>query len=90
MAARGPAARVKGFFAESGKIVMSRLPDLEIWPLGCPSMKTLKRFLLDQSGVTSIEYALIAAGIAVVIIVAVNNVGTVVNSKYELIRDKVQ
>ena len=90
MAARGPAARVKGFFAESGKIVMSRLPDLESWRLGCPSMKTLKRFLLDQSGVTSIEYALIAAGIAVVIVVAVNNAGTALNGKYEMILGKMQ
>jgi pilus assembly protein Flp/PilA len=53
-------------------------------------MKTLKRFLLDQSGATSIEYALIAAGIAMVIIVAVNNAGTALNGKYEMIRSKVQ
>jgi pilus assembly protein Flp/PilA len=53
-------------------------------------MKILKRFLLDQSGATSIEYALIAAGIAMVIIVAVNNAGTALNAKYEMIRSKVQ
>lgn len=53
-------------------------------------MKTLKRFLLDQSGATSIEYALIAAGIAMVIIVAVNSTGTALNDKYEMIRSKVQ
>jgi pilus assembly protein Flp/PilA len=53
-------------------------------------MKTLKRFLLDQSGATSIEYALIAAGIAMVIIVAVNSTGTALNDKYEMIRGKVQ
>jgi len=40
-------------------------------------MKTLLlRFALDESGVTAIEYGLIAALIAVVIIVAVTTVGT--------------
>jgi pilus assembly protein Flp/PilA len=34
------------------------------------------RFINDQSGVTAIEYGLIAALIAVVIIVAVQTVGT--------------
>ncbi|ACI92558.1 conserved domain protein [Afipia carboxidovorans OM5] len=53
-------------------------------------MKTLKRFLRDQSGATSIEYAMIAAGIAVVIIVAVNNLGSALNGKYEMIRTSVQ
>ncbi|MGH6847929.1 MAG: Flp family type IVb pilin [Methylocella sp.] len=36
----------------------------------------LHRFIKDQSGVTAIEYGLIAALIAVVIIVAVQLVGT--------------
>ena len=35
-----------------------------------------KRFLTNESGATAIEYGLIAAGIAVAIIVAVNAVGT--------------
>ena len=40
-------------------------------------MKTLLfRFARDESGVTAIEYGLIAALIAVVIIVAVTTVGT--------------
>jgi pilus assembly protein Flp/PilA len=39
-------------------------------------MKTLFRFAQDESGVTAIEYGLIAALIAVVIIVAVTAVGT--------------
>lgn len=34
-------------------------------------MKLLKRFWADESGATSIEYGLIAAGIAVVIITVV-------------------
>ena len=39
-------------------------------------MQTLKKFLRDESGATAIEYGLIAALIAVVIIVAVQTVGT--------------
>lgn len=40
-------------------------------------MKNLvSRFMRDESGATAIEYGLIAAGIAVVIITAVNLVGT--------------
>jgi pilus assembly protein Flp/PilA len=71
-------------------MIVFYLPGLESWPLGCRFMKTLKRFLPDQSGATSIEYALIAAGIAVVIITAVTNLGSALNAKYELINTKVQ
>jgi pilus assembly protein Flp/PilA len=40
-------------------------------------MKNLvSRFFKDESGATAIEYGLIAAGIAVVIIAAVQTVGT--------------
>ncbi|GAA3850362.1 Flp family type IVb pilin [[Pseudomonas] carboxydohydrogena] len=49
-------------------------------------MKTFKRFLLDQSGATSIEYAIIAGGLSIVIIVAVNGIGSALNGKYEMIR----
>ena len=36
----------------------------------------IKNFASDESGATAIEYGLIAAGIAVAIITAVNAVGT--------------
>ena len=39
-------------------------------------MKTFARFIADNSGATAIEYGLIAALIAVVIIAAVTAVGT--------------
>ena len=40
-------------------------------------MKNLvSRFVKDESGATAIEYGLIAAGIAIAIITAVNGVGT--------------
>jgi len=35
-----------------------------------------RQFLANQSGSTSIEYALVAAGIALAIIAAVNSLGT--------------
>ena len=44
--------------------------------------KLLLRFLKDNSGVTAIEYGLIAAGIAVVIIVAVQTTGTALNKTF--------
>jgi pilus assembly protein Flp/PilA len=42
----------------------------------------VRRFLGDESGATAIEYGLIAAGIAVAIIVAVNAVGTDLSSLF--------
>ena len=44
--------------------------------------RRLADFWNDRSGATSIEYALIAAGISIVIIVAVNGIGTTVNTKF--------
>jgi pilus assembly protein Flp/PilA len=38
--------------------------------------KLFGSFLKDNSGATAIEYALIAGGISIVIVVAVNSVGT--------------
>ncbi len=42
----------------------------------------LSRFLNDELGATAIEYCLIAAGISIVIIVAVNGIGTTLNSTF--------
>ncbi len=39
-------------------------------------------FLMDESGATAIEYGLIAAGIAVAIIAAVQGLGTALNSTF--------
>jgi pilus assembly protein Flp/PilA len=39
-------------------------------------------FLSDQSGATAIEYGLIAAGIALAIITAVNGLGTNLNAQF--------
>lgn len=46
-------------------------------------MKSLvARFLSDQSGATAIEYGLIAAGISLVIIAAVNSIGSTLNTSF--------
>ena len=50
--------------------------------------KFIKRFLSNESGATAIEYGLIAAGIAVVIIVAVQSVGTSLDGTFKDIESK--
>jgi pilus assembly protein Flp/PilA len=40
------------------------------------------RFLSNRSGATAIEYCIIAAGISIVIITAVNGLGTAVSGKF--------
>ena len=54
-------------------------------------MKTLfARFAKDESGATAIEYGLIAAGIAVAIIIAVNAVGTDLSDLFGRISARLQ
>lgn len=49
-------------------------------------MKNLvMRFVKDESGATAIEYGLIAAGISVAIIAAVNGLGGKLNSNFTTI-----
>ena len=48
----------------------------------------LKSFAKNESGATAIEYGLIAAGIAVAIIAAVNAVGTDLSSLFGRVSDK--
>jgi pilus assembly protein Flp/PilA len=48
------------------------------------------RFIKDESGATAIEYGLIAAGIAVAIITAVNAVGTDLTSLFGRVSAKVK
>jgi pilus assembly protein Flp/PilA len=45
-------------------------------------MKTIARFLANESGATAIEYGLIAALIAVVVIGAVTAVGTQLSTTF--------
>ena len=45
-------------------------------------MKIFMRFLKDESAATAIEYALIAAGISMAIMAAVNGLGTTLGSSF--------
>lgn len=45
----------------------------------------LCRFATDQSGATSIEYGLIASGVALAIITVVTGLGTGLNTKFKSI-----
>jgi pilus assembly protein Flp/PilA len=49
------------------------------------TMSKVLAFLKDESGATAIEYGLIAAGISVVIIAAVQTVGTQLNTTFTTI-----
>ena len=47
--------------------------------------RTLRCFIRDDSGATAIEYGLIAAGISVVIIAAVNAVGSQLQTTFSTV-----
>ena len=51
-------------------------------------MERIKKFFADESGVTAIEYGLIAALIAVAIIATVEIVGTSLNGVFTTVSDK--
>ena len=52
--------------------------------------RLMANFLADQSGATAIEYCLIAFGISIVIIAAVNGIGTTMNLKYGSVSSALQ
>ena len=52
--------------------------------------KLLSRFLANESGATAIEYGLIAAGIAVVIIAAVQLTGNNLNNTFNSVANSVR
>jgi pilus assembly protein Flp/PilA len=58
--------------------------------LSMGSKMILKKFLRDESGATAIEYGLIAALIAVVIITAVTAVGTALSTTFNNISTAVR
>ena len=51
--------------------------------------KFVTRFLKDESGATAIEYGLIAALIAVVLVASLQGVGTALESAFKKIEDGV-
>ncbi|WP_063830309.1 Flp family type IVb pilin [Bradyrhizobium murdochi] len=44
--------------------------------------RLLERFVDDECGATAIEYCLIAAGLSIVIVTAVNGIGSALSSKF--------
>jgi len=66
------------------KVSTSWIPEEELW------MKTLARFITNESGATAIEYGLIAALIAVVIITAVTAVGTSLSTTFTTVSGKIK
>ena len=45
-------------------------------------MNIISRFIRDESGATAIEYCLIATGLSIVILTAVNGIGTQLSAKF--------
>jgi len=52
-------------------------------------MKLVQRFLKNESGATAIEYGLIAAGISVVIITVVGELGGGINTAFTKVKDAI-
>jgi pilus assembly protein Flp/PilA len=50
----------------------------------------IARFLADQTGATAIEYCLIAVGISIVIITAVNGIGTTLNGTFSSVNSSLK
>ena len=48
-------------------------------------LRLLARFLKDQSGATSIEYSVVAGGVALVLVGVVKALGTNVYTMYQLV-----
>lgn len=51
--------------------------------------KFVSKFMSDESGATAIEYGLIAALIAVVIIAAVTALGTNISTQFQAVADAI-
>ena len=49
------------------------------------TISKLRHFLADDTGATAIEYALIASGVSVAIVVSVMTTGTSVKTMYETV-----
>jgi pilus assembly protein Flp/PilA len=67
---------------------------LRLWPIlvrhsdtpkGHPMTKFLSKFVKDENGATAIEYGLIIALIAVVIIAVMTTIGTKINAKMKTV-----
>jgi pilus assembly protein Flp/PilA len=57
---------------------------------GALAMRTIKRFLRDETAATAIEYGLIPAGISLAIIAIVNGLGARLNTKFTAINSSLK
>jgi pilus assembly protein Flp/PilA len=57
---------------------------------GVLAMLLISRFLRDESGATAIEYCLIAVGISIVIITAVNGIGGTLSTNFGTINSSLK
>jgi pilus assembly protein Flp/PilA len=73
-----------------GERPLSGFHCLFIFSAHISDMKTIRRFLVDESGATAIEYGLIAAGISLAIIAVVNGLGTKLNTKFTSINSSLK
>ena len=53
-------------------------------------MCSFLRFLSDESGATAIEYGLIAAGISIAILAAVNGLGSNLNTMFSSVKSSLK
>lgn len=53
-------------------------------------LRLVSQFLNDESGATAIEYCLIAVGLSIVIITAVNGIGSGMNTKFSSINSSLK
>jgi pilus assembly protein Flp/PilA len=59
-------------------------------PMEAELKRVLLKFFSDESGATAIEYGLIAAGISLVIIAAVNSIGLTLNGTFTTINSSLK
>lgn len=52
-------------------------------------MKQMRLFLFSRAGATAVEYAMIAALVSVVIITGAASLGAALNTKFQMVGDKV-
>jgi pilus assembly protein Flp/PilA len=52
--------------------------------------KRISDFLRDKSGATAIEYVLIAAGISILIVAAVNGIGSSVSGRFAAVSSELK
>ena len=53
-------------------------------------LQLFSRFLSDESGATAIEYCLIAVGLSIVIITAVNGIGSSLNTNFSSVNSSLK